>query len=92
MLEGWLESMSANLDSQQQGYVAWSWNTNTPPLLITDDTTGAPSPDFGVTYQDPLQQVVDRQARPGTAGGRPPDASFTSPRMSLTPGIVLARA
>ncbi|HUB09062.1 MAG TPA: cellulase family glycosylhydrolase [Myxococcales bacterium] len=56
-LDGWLDSLMTYMEGQQQGYVAWSWNTDTPPLLITDYTTGAPTPDFGVTYQAHLSQL-----------------------------------
>lgn len=55
-LTGWLESVMTFMDAQGQGYVAWSWNTNTPPSLITDDATAAPTPEFGATYQAHLTQ------------------------------------
>ena len=38
------------LDGQQQSYLAWDWNTEASPLLITN-FTGTPTPYFGVTYQ-----------------------------------------
>ena len=48
-LATWLESMLTWLDSQQQSYLAWDWNTEASPLLITN-FDGTPTPYFGVTY------------------------------------------
>lgn len=56
-LDGWLDSLMTYMEGQGQGYVAWSWNTDTPPLLVTDYATGAPTPDFGVTYQAHLAKL-----------------------------------
>ena len=42
-------------EMQGQGYLAWSWNTDTPPVLLTD-YTGTPTQDCGVTYQAHLKQ------------------------------------
>ena len=49
-LEGWLDNIMTWAEGQGQGYVGWSWNTDTPPALVTD-YAGTPSPDFGVTYK-----------------------------------------
>jgi hypothetical protein len=58
-LENWYTGTNGLLpwmDSEGQSYLAWSWNTDTGPVLITDYTTGAPSLDYGTTYQAYLQQ------------------------------------
>jgi len=49
-LASWLESMLTWLDGQQQSYLAWDWNTEAAPLLLTS-FDGTPTPYFGVTYQ-----------------------------------------
>jgi endoglucanase len=49
-LQAWLEGMLTWLDSQGQGYVAWDWNTEAPPILLSS-FDGTPSPYFGVTYK-----------------------------------------
>jgi hypothetical protein len=54
-LETWLDNLLDWAEMQGQGYLAWSWNTDTPPELVTD-YTGTPSPDFGVTYQTHLKK------------------------------------
>jgi hypothetical protein len=54
-LEGWLDDLLTWMDGQNQGYLAWSWNLDTGPLLIADDA-GTPSPYYGVTYQAHLQR------------------------------------
>jgi endoglucanase len=53
-LESWYTGLLTWAESQGQGYLAWSWNTDTPPILLTD-YTGDPSPYFGVTYQNHLK-------------------------------------
>jgi hypothetical protein len=50
-LEMWLDNLLTWAEGQGESYVGWSWNTDTAPLLITDYTTGAPTPDYGVTYK-----------------------------------------
>jgi hypothetical protein len=54
-LQTWFDGLLTWAEGQGQGYLAWSWNTDTPPVLITD-YTGAPSPYFGETYQAHLQK------------------------------------
>ena len=54
-LETWLDDLLTYMETQGQGYLAWSWNTDTPPILLTD-YTGTPTPDFGVTYQNHLNK------------------------------------
>jgi hypothetical protein len=54
-LDGWFDNLLTWAEMQGQGYLAWSWNTDTPPVLVTD-YTGTPSPDFGVTYQTHLKK------------------------------------
>jgi endoglucanase len=49
-IEGWFDGLLTWAEGQGQSYLAWSWNTDTPPILLTD-YTGNPSPYFGVTYQ-----------------------------------------
>jgi endoglucanase len=49
-LATWLESMLTWLDGQGASYLAWDWNTEASPLLITN-FDGTPTPYFGVTYQ-----------------------------------------
>ena len=53
-VEGWFDNLLTWAESQGQGYLAWSWNTDTTPVLITD-YTGTPTVDFGVTYQAHLK-------------------------------------
>jgi hypothetical protein len=50
MLDGWLESALSYMDSQQQGYLGWDWNTSAPPLLLTN-FDGTPTPHFGTTFK-----------------------------------------
>ncbi|MEO8801567.1 MAG: hypothetical protein ABI551_26995 [Polyangiaceae bacterium] len=38
------------MDDQDQSYVAWDWNTEAPPILLSS-FDGTPSPFFGVTYK-----------------------------------------
>jgi hypothetical protein len=45
------------MESLKQGYLAWSWDLDQDPVLITDFTTGAPTPYFGATYQTHLQST-----------------------------------
>jgi hypothetical protein len=45
------------MESQKQGYLAWSWDLAQNPVLLTDFTTGAPTPYFGATYQKHLQST-----------------------------------
>ena len=54
-LETWLTNLLTWAEMQGQGYLAWSWNTDTPPVLLLD-YTGTPTPDFGQTYQTHLKQ------------------------------------
>lgn len=54
-IETWYDDLLTWTEGQGQSYLAWSWNTDTPPILLTD-YTGAPSPYFGVTYQKHLQK------------------------------------
>jgi hypothetical protein len=49
-LENWFDNLLIWMEGQGQSYLAWSWNTDTPPVLLSD-YTGDPSPYFGVTYQ-----------------------------------------
>jgi endoglucanase len=53
-IEGWLDNLLTWAESEGQGYLAWSWNTDTDPVLITD-YTGTPTVDFGQTYQAHLK-------------------------------------
>ena len=55
-LEGWLDNLLSWAETQGQGYLAWSWNTDTPPALVTD-YTGTPTPYFGQTYQAHLKKL-----------------------------------
>ncbi|MGH7286154.1 MAG: glycoside hydrolase family 5 protein [Polyangiaceae bacterium] len=50
-LTTWLESSLTYLDSQQQSYLAWEWNTEAAPLLLSDFDGGVPTPYFGVAYK-----------------------------------------
>ncbi len=57
-LESWYTGTNGLLpwlDSQGQSYLAWSWNTDTGPVLLSD-YTGTPSLDYGTTYQAYLTQ------------------------------------
>jgi hypothetical protein len=56
-LETWLDAVMTYMEGQGQGYLAWSWDLAQNPVLITDFTTGAPTPYFGVTYQKHLQST-----------------------------------
>lgn len=49
-LTTWLDSTLTYLDNQGQSYVAWDWNTEAPPILLSS-FDGTPSPFFGVTYK-----------------------------------------
>ena len=55
-LETWLDEMLSFADAQGQGYLGWSWNTDTPPLLITD-FAGDPTPGFGTTYLGHIRKL-----------------------------------
>jgi hypothetical protein len=55
-LEGWFDGMLTWAEGQGQGYLAWSWNTDTDPVLVTD-YTGTPTIDFGLTYQAHLKKL-----------------------------------
>jgi len=54
-LETWYGALLTWAEMQGQGYLAWSWNTDTPPILLTD-YTGTATPYFGQTYQAHLKQ------------------------------------
>jgi hypothetical protein len=56
-LEGWLDDLLGWAEAEGQGYLAWSWNTDTDPVLVTD-YTGTPTIDFGQTYQTHLKQFA----------------------------------
>jgi hypothetical protein len=56
-LQSWLDGIMTYMEGQQQGYVAWSWDLDQNPVLITDFATGAPTPYFGATYQKHLQST-----------------------------------
>jgi hypothetical protein len=49
-LQAWLEGMLTWVEGQEQGYIAWDWNTQAPPVLLSS-FDGTPSPYFGVTYK-----------------------------------------
>ena len=53
-ITGWLDGLMTYMESQGQGYVAWSWNTDTNPVLVTD-YQGTPTVDFGATYKAHLK-------------------------------------
>ncbi len=55
-IEGWFDNLLTWAESQGQGYIAWSWNTDTTPVLVTD-YTGTPTVDFGQTYQAHLKKL-----------------------------------
>lgn len=55
VLENWLDALMTYMEGQKQGYLAWSWDLDQDPVLVTDFTTGSPTPYFGVTYQKHLQ-------------------------------------
>jgi hypothetical protein len=57
VLQSWLDGVMTYMESQQQGYLAWSWDLDQNPVLITDFATGAPTPYFGATYQMHLQST-----------------------------------
>jgi aryl-phospho-beta-D-glucosidase BglC (GH1 family) len=50
-LDAWLDGMLTWMEGQGQGYLAWDWSVDAPPLLVTDDRTGSATPYFGVTYK-----------------------------------------
>jgi hypothetical protein len=54
-LETWYDNLLIWAEGQGQSYLAWSWNTDTDPILLTD-YTGTPTPYFGVTYQNHLMK------------------------------------
>jgi endoglucanase len=54
-LENWYDNLLTWAEGEGQSYLAWSWNTDTGPVLLTD-YTGTPSPYFGVTYQTHLKK------------------------------------
>lgn len=54
-LETWFDNLLDWAEMQGQGYLAWSWNTDTDPVLVTD-YTGTPTQDFGVTYKAHLSK------------------------------------
>jgi hypothetical protein len=54
-LETWFDNLLDWAEMQGQGYLAWSWNTDTDPVLVTD-YTGTPTVDFGVTYKAHLSK------------------------------------
>jgi len=55
-LEAWLDDMATWAETEGQGYLGWSWDTDTDPVLVTD-FTGTPTVDFGVTYQAHLMKL-----------------------------------
>jgi hypothetical protein len=54
-LETWFDNLLDWAEMQGQGYLAWSWDTDTDPVLVTD-YTGTPTTDFGVTYKAHLSK------------------------------------
>jgi endoglucanase len=50
-LETWYDNLLTWTETEGQSYLAWSWNTDTDPVLITDYDAGTPTEDFGQTYQ-----------------------------------------
>jgi endoglucanase len=54
-LETWYDNLLTWIQGQGQSYLAWSWNTDTDPILLTNYDGGA-SPYFGVTYQTHLEK------------------------------------
>jgi len=55
-IEGWFDNLLTWMEGQGQSYVAWSWNTDTDPVLLSDYDGGTPSVDFGTTYQAYLKK------------------------------------
>jgi hypothetical protein len=53
-ITGWFDGLMTWMEQQGQGYVAWSWNTDTNPVLVTD-YQGTPTVDFGETYKAHLK-------------------------------------
>jgi hypothetical protein len=49
-LATWFDNVLTWLDQKGQSYVAWAWNDDGTPHLITD-YSGTPAPTFGVTYK-----------------------------------------
>jgi Cellulase (glycosyl hydrolase family 5) len=43
-LQGWLDGLMTYMEGQGQGYIAWSWDLDQNPVLITDFTTCSPTP------------------------------------------------
>jgi hypothetical protein len=54
-IDGWLDDLLSWAEAEGQGYLAWSWNTDTDPVLVTD-YSGTPTVDFGQTYQTHLKK------------------------------------
>lgn len=54
-LETWFNNLLDWAEMQGQGYLAWSWDTDTDPVLVTD-YTGTPTPDFGEMYKAHLSK------------------------------------
>ena len=54
-LESWMDNLLSWAEAQGQGYLAWSWDTDTDPVLIMD-YAGTPTQDFGMTYQAHLKK------------------------------------
>jgi hypothetical protein len=54
-IENWYDGLLTWTESMGQSYLAWSWNTDTDPVLVTD-YTGTPTPYFGQTYQAHLKK------------------------------------
>ena len=57
VLQSWLGGLMTYMEGQKQGYLAWSWDLAQNPVLITDFTTGAPTPYFGESFQKHLQST-----------------------------------
>ena len=57
VLQAWLDGLMTSMDGQDQGYLAWSWDLDQNPVLVTDFATGAPTPYFGATYQKHLRSA-----------------------------------
>ena len=49
-LATWLDGMLSYFDQHGMSYLGWDWNTEAPPLLISD-FTGTPTPYFGATFK-----------------------------------------
>jgi hypothetical protein len=55
-LENWYDGLLTWAESEGQSYLAWSWDTDTTPVLISDYATGTPTEGFGVTYKAHLSK------------------------------------